>query len=267
MYCNKCGTEIQGNIKYCPVCGSEIYNTVTAEKSSGKAVSKKIYIVVAFLIVLLFTGILFTLRNNRNNQENENVVKGSVIYADHSAVEAAAYDYVTSILLADNPTDYENFADSTIINWDALFSKLNENNNGNPQKIFLEFFSDNNIFENMPDGYDYFKTKTISVTDYGYTEIHKNITLFGKLFRPLSLSPVSYIPFSEIRTLNSVVLSVEFYDTDDNLIDTEQLDITVVAESDEYYSPRDYSVLYDNFFMEKFIISLYPEETSTAFHK
>lgn len=261
MYCNKCGTEIQGNYKYCPVCGSEIY------KSGKNAVPKKIYI-IALLIVLLFTGILFTLQNNGINQENENIVKGSVIYADHSSAEAAAYEYITSILLVDNPTDYANFTNATVINWNGLFSKLNKtNNNVNPHDIFLKFFSDNNIFENMPDGYDYFMTKTISVTDYDYTEIHKTINLFSKLFRPLSLSPVTYIPFSEIRTLNSVVISVEFYDTNDNLIATEQFDITVVAESDEYYSPRDYSVLYDNFFMEKFITSLYPEETSTAFHK
>lgn len=266
MYCNKCTTEIQGDYKYCPVCGAEIHNPTI--KNKRIVCFKYKSVIFAIVTAILITGIIFSVYHIADIPKKHNGNNENIIYADHSVAESVAYDYVASILLADNPSDYESFADSTTIDWDALFKKLNENNSiGNPQDVYLDFFSDNIIFGSMPDGYDYFKTKTISVTDYAYTDLHKNITMFGKLFRPLSLSPVSYIPFSEIRTLNSVVLSVEFYDADDNLITTEQLDITVVAESDEYYSPRDYSVLYDNFFMEKFITSLYPEETSTAFHK
>ncbi len=275
MYCKKCGAEIHENCKYCPVCGTAIENPAISEKSKHQTFLKNKYIIVAILIIvmiliaLLFRGIIFSVQNKTDNLESDDIVKGSVVYADHSVAEDVAYAYVSNILLAGTSSDYESFVSATTIDWTALFVKLNENGNnyGTPQEIFRNFIFDNIIFESVYNGYDYFKIETVSITDYPYAELRKNIRMFGKLFRPLSLSAVNYISFSDIRTLNSVVLSVEFYDESDNIIATEQLDITVVAESSEYYSTRYYSVLYDNFFMEKFITTLYPEDASTVLYE
>ena len=258
MNCKKCGTEIPRTCKCCPECGAKIHNT------SVLGQNKKIIttILIAFLIACIISSV-------RYKTENNNVEKGKIVYADQAVAEEVAYDYAANILLTGLPSDYENFVNTTTIDWEALFSKLNESDNsyGEPQDVYRDFLCDNKLFESVAEGYSYYKIETVSVTDYPYTQLHKNITLFSNLFRPLSLSAVKYIPFSDIHTLNSVILSVEFYDENDSIIATEQLDITVVADSEEYYGTRYYSVLNDNFFIEKFITSLYPEDTSTVLHR
>ncbi|MBO5934166.1 MAG: zinc ribbon domain-containing protein [Clostridia bacterium] len=265
MNCRKCGAEIIEKCKNCPECGAVLSNNSDPSKNKRMhcSVNRNVIVIV---VVILFAAVIAGVLRNNDKHESESLEKGAEIVADHTVAQEVAYDYAANILLADIPSDYENFKNTTTIDWDAFFGKLNENGvfSGDAQVAYLEFFSENARFESVTDGYSYFKINTVSVTDYPYTEIHKEISLFGKMFRPLSLSAVNYIRFSDIRTLTSVILSVEFYDENDNIIATEQIDMMVVAESDEYYSQRNYSILYDNFFIEKFITSFYSEEISTG---
>lgn len=259
MRCAGCGNEYNENYRFCPICGSKL--TDDADKQyKKKYFLSKTTIIIAIIAVLLITGIIASKINSAENTEGEELKGGQEIFADHSAVEDVAYNFTANLFLADLESDFETFCSTTTVNWQDIAEE-----SGTLCDIAYSDYTESFVSDKAGD-YEYFRIETVDITDLPYTYIHKNISLYSKLLRPLSVSAVKYIPFSDIRTLTDITFNVEFCNADNEVMHTQEITLTVAGVSDEYYAPRTYTVLKDSCFIEGFICSLYPENASTAIH-
>lgn len=257
MRCAGCGNEYNENYRFCPICGSKLTEEAD-NKHKKKYFLSKTTIIIAIIAVLLITGIIASKINSAKNSEGEELKGGQEIFADHSAVEDVAYNFTANLFLADLESDFETFCNTTTVNWQGIA----EDTGTDIDSAYYDYTG--SLISEQIGNYEYFRIETVEITDRPYTDIHPNISLFSRLLRPIEASAVKYIPFSDIHTLTDVTFNVEMCNSSGEIIKTQELTLTVVGVSKEYYAPRTYTVLIDSYFIEGFICSLYPEDASTA---
>lgn len=295
MRCKDCREKIPDNVKYCPECGALVNdikytinnNTVFAtqpvntpvspsvQQESQNAPQTKRYpdyranqtkkmarngIIALFAIIFLCIAIsvVYEEFSSTINSFSDN----DEFSVEYTTIEDVAYSYVYNILDAADMPYYDDFNYYTTIDWDCFFADLTGDEDGytRAQETYNSFTAENKLFDSLPDEYEYYIVYTESVTESEYTDNHSYINMFDSLIRPLSLSSVNYIPYSDIQKISIVSFGIDFYDEKDELITSEYVDVTVVCQGASYYSSGYYDVLYDNFFMDDFITSLYTEE-------
>ena len=77
MYCNKCGKEIEGNVKFCTLCGEKIeqietlISTQNATPSSKTGIGNNLFNVVSMLLfgILAFTYLVTAFKSFEGNQD------------------------------------------------------------------------------------------------------------------------------------------------------------------------------------------------------
>ena len=268
MQCSRCGGQAPDDAAFCPFCGEilNIYNAVPPVMNHMPPVyyppvkkNRTWLIVVAVVAYVLVINMIssvagYLLSFVFMGFSPEELFSDSYYdYYDLSSPEEISEAYLENFFTDMSEPDFGDFDYCTSIDWESVFADIYTQEYNLPERDYEQSYAyAEEVFDEfcglfVPDIAVLSDITVESVTVQPYTVIHSYINIFDDYFRPHGLSAVDYVPYSDIKNIHEVSLTLIFYNESG---ETAEIPVIVnVAEYDGYYD-----VITDSLFSDRFML-------------